>query len=186
MHDIKFIREDPEVFDAGLARRGLEPQAAAILSLDAERRAVATLMQEAQSRRNDASKLIGAARVTPDLCRRRESRRFASPLGAVPPPRLIAERHSLLQALREGWANLARDACAPASFDVACKSLIVASALDAPFRIGVGSSPPRYAPSGSNGVRRRGGAPRPFPRFGRAAGRATVGRHTPPRRPERR
>lgn len=61
MHDIKFIRENPEAFDAGLARRGLEPQAAAILALDAERRAVATRMQEAQSRRNDASKLIGAA-----------------------------------------------------------------------------------------------------------------------------
>ena len=61
MHDIKFIRENPEAFDAGLARRGLEPQSAEILSLDAERRDVATRMQEAQSRRNDASKAIGAA-----------------------------------------------------------------------------------------------------------------------------
>ena len=61
MHDIKSIRENPEAFDAGLARRGLEPLSSAILALDAERRAVATRMQEAQSRRNDASKLIGAA-----------------------------------------------------------------------------------------------------------------------------
>ena len=61
MHDIKSIRENPEAFDAGLARRGLEPLSGAILALDAERRAVATRMQEAQSRRNDASKLIGAA-----------------------------------------------------------------------------------------------------------------------------
>ena len=61
MHDIKFIRENPAAFDAGLARRGVEPQSAAILALDSERRAVATRMQEAQSRRNDASKLIGAA-----------------------------------------------------------------------------------------------------------------------------
>ncbi|MFM5924577.1 MAG: serine--tRNA ligase [Novosphingobium sp.] len=61
MHDIKFIRENPQAFDAGLARRGVEPLSGAILALDAERRAVATRMQEAQSRRNDASKLIGAA-----------------------------------------------------------------------------------------------------------------------------
>ena len=61
MHDIKSIRENPEAFDAGLARRGLEPQSAAILLLDAERRLVATRMQEAQNRRNEASKLIGAA-----------------------------------------------------------------------------------------------------------------------------
>ncbi len=61
MHDIKFIRENPQAFDAGLARRGLEPQSSAILALDAERRAVATDMQVAQSRRNDASKAIGAA-----------------------------------------------------------------------------------------------------------------------------
>ena len=61
MHDIRLIRENPETFDAGLARRGVEPSAAAILALDAERRAVATRMQEAQSRRNDASKAIGAA-----------------------------------------------------------------------------------------------------------------------------
>ena len=61
MHDIKFIRENPAAFDAGLARRGLEPQSAAILALDAERRQIATRMQEAQNRRNEASKLIGAA-----------------------------------------------------------------------------------------------------------------------------
>ncbi len=61
MHDIKFIRENPEVFDAGLARRGLEALSGPVLALDAERRAVATRMQEAQNRRNEASKLIGAA-----------------------------------------------------------------------------------------------------------------------------
>ena len=61
MHDIKFIRANPEAFDAGLARRGLEPKSSAILALDAERRDVATQMQVAQSRRNDASKAIGAA-----------------------------------------------------------------------------------------------------------------------------
>lgn len=61
MHDIRLIRDDPAAFDAALARRGLEPVSAAILALDTERRAVATRMQEAQNRRNEASKAIGAA-----------------------------------------------------------------------------------------------------------------------------
>jgi len=61
MHDIRLIRENPEAFDAGLARRGLPAQAAALIALDEERRAVTTQVQVAQSRRNEASKLIGAA-----------------------------------------------------------------------------------------------------------------------------
>ncbi|MEM1131316.1 MAG: serine--tRNA ligase [Pseudomonadota bacterium] len=61
MHDIRTIRDDPEVFDAALARRGLEPQSAAILALDEEQRALTTELQAMQSRRNEASKAIGAA-----------------------------------------------------------------------------------------------------------------------------
>ncbi|MEE4338390.1 serine--tRNA ligase [Erythrobacter sp.] len=61
MHDIRLIRDDPEGFDAGLARRGAEPQAKALLALDEERRALTTKLQEAQSRRNEASKAIGKA-----------------------------------------------------------------------------------------------------------------------------
>ena len=61
MHDIRLIRDNPQSFDAGLKRRGAEPQAEAILALDAQRRALATRMQEAQNRRNEASKAIGKA-----------------------------------------------------------------------------------------------------------------------------
>ena len=61
MHDIRLIRENPEAFDAGLARRGLAPLAKALIALDEERRALTTQVQIAQSRRNEASKLIGAA-----------------------------------------------------------------------------------------------------------------------------
>lgn len=61
MHDLKFIRENPEAFDAGLARRGMEPIAASILTLDEKRRALMTAGQEAQARRNAASKEIGKA-----------------------------------------------------------------------------------------------------------------------------
>jgi seryl-tRNA synthetase len=61
MHDIRLIRDNPAAFDAALARRGVEPVSGAILALDAARRAVATAMQDAQNRRNEASKAIGAA-----------------------------------------------------------------------------------------------------------------------------
>ena len=61
MHDIRLIRDDPAAFDAAMARRGLEPQAGAILALDIARRAVATTLHEGLARRNNASKAIGAA-----------------------------------------------------------------------------------------------------------------------------
>lgn len=66
MHDIRQIRENPEGFDAGLARRGLGPLAKALIALDEERRAALTEVQVAQSRRNEASKLIGAAMARGD------------------------------------------------------------------------------------------------------------------------
>ena len=63
MHDLRLIREDPAAFDAGLAKRGLEPAAARALELDARRRAAATASQAALSRRNEASKQIGQAKA---------------------------------------------------------------------------------------------------------------------------
>lgn len=66
MFDIKEIRENPEDFDAGLARRGVQPMAATILKMDEEARAVTIEMNDAQSRRNAASKAIGAAKAKGD------------------------------------------------------------------------------------------------------------------------
>ena len=66
MHDIRQIRENPEAFDRGLARRGLEPLATQLIALDEERRAAVTEVQVAQSRRNEGSKLIGAAMAKGD------------------------------------------------------------------------------------------------------------------------
>lgn len=62
MFDLKFIRENPEAFDAALARRGEDAQSAVILSMDEQHRAVLTEAQNAQARRNEASKLIGRAK----------------------------------------------------------------------------------------------------------------------------
>ncbi len=61
MHDIAYIRANPEAFDAALARRGAEPVADRIIALDAKKREATTKVQQAQSRRNDASKAIGQA-----------------------------------------------------------------------------------------------------------------------------
>lgn len=60
MHDLKLIRENPEHFDSGWKRRGLEPQTPKIIAMDEKRRALMTEGQELQAKRNEASKQIGA------------------------------------------------------------------------------------------------------------------------------
>jgi seryl-tRNA synthetase len=67
MHDIKLIRDNPQAFDAGLARRGLSAQAASLVALDEKRRSQMQALQEAQSRRNGLSKEIGAAMGKKDM-----------------------------------------------------------------------------------------------------------------------
>ncbi|MEM8935562.1 MAG: serine--tRNA ligase [Pseudomonadota bacterium] len=62
MYDIKTIRENPDGFDAGLARRGLGPRAREVLALDEEARKFTQTLNDLQARRNAASKEIGAAK----------------------------------------------------------------------------------------------------------------------------
>ncbi|MGB0551686.1 MAG: serine--tRNA ligase [Alphaproteobacteria bacterium] len=59
MHDLRYIRENPEAFDAELGRRGAEAASARILEIDAARRAAQTMFQEMQERRNTLSRKIG-------------------------------------------------------------------------------------------------------------------------------
>ncbi len=66
MHDIAFIRANPEAFDAAMKRRGTDPVADRIVALDAKKREAQTRVQEAQSRRNEASKAIGQAMAQGD------------------------------------------------------------------------------------------------------------------------
>ncbi|SDY82222.1 seryl-tRNA synthetase [Jannaschia faecimaris] len=66
MHDIRQIRENPEAFDAALARRGLEPISAHLLILDEQRRAHIQLAEGALAQRNAASKQVGAAKAAGD------------------------------------------------------------------------------------------------------------------------
>jgi seryl-tRNA synthetase len=69
MHDIRWIREHPDEFDRGLKRRGLEPMAGEVLRLDAARRAAIGKSEEAQARRNAASREIGEAKKQKDEAR---------------------------------------------------------------------------------------------------------------------
>ncbi|MEX0584071.1 MAG: serine--tRNA ligase [Sneathiella sp.] len=64
MLDLKWIRENPEAFDAAMARRGLPPQSDTLLLLDADKRKIQTEMQEVQARRNAAAKEIGKAKAS--------------------------------------------------------------------------------------------------------------------------
>ena len=66
MHDIRAIRENPDAFDEGLRKRGLEPMAAELLALDDRRRAAIGASQAAQERRNALSKEIGQAKAKKD------------------------------------------------------------------------------------------------------------------------
>lgn len=63
MHDIRFIRDNPEAFDAGLTRRGLGVMSGEILALDQAWRTATSRLQEMQSVRNEASKKIGQAKA---------------------------------------------------------------------------------------------------------------------------
>jgi seryl-tRNA synthetase len=62
MHDIRWIREHRDAFDLGLARRGLAPLADALIGIDEQRRTAIVKLEEAQARRNAASKEIGEAK----------------------------------------------------------------------------------------------------------------------------
>jgi seryl-tRNA synthetase len=63
MHDLRWIRDNPEEFDRGLVRRGLGPHAAEVLALDKEWRAAQTYAEDVQARRNRVSRQIGAAKA---------------------------------------------------------------------------------------------------------------------------
>ena len=66
MHDIKSIRDNPAAFDTALKRRGLAPLSASLLAIDEKRRAAILASEQAQARRNAASKEIGEAKKARD------------------------------------------------------------------------------------------------------------------------
>ena len=62
MHDIRFIRESPETFDAGLKKRNLAPLSAELLEIDKRRRAAISESEALQARRKALSQQIGIAK----------------------------------------------------------------------------------------------------------------------------
>ena len=66
MHDIRLIRDDPQAFDRGLARRNMGQASRGLLALDEMIRARKTTVQECLARRNELSKLIGQAKSQRD------------------------------------------------------------------------------------------------------------------------
>jgi seryl-tRNA synthetase len=94
MHDIRAIRENPEVFDQGLGRRGLSPRAEELIGLDEKRRAAILALQAAQERRNAISKQIGVAMARKDSVAADDYRAEVAGLKATMPELEAAEREA--------------------------------------------------------------------------------------------
>ena len=94
MHDIKFIRDQPEAFDRGLARRGLSARAQELIALDDARKAAIVELQSAQERRNGASREIGAAMARKDTALADQIKEEVAKLKIVMPELESAERNA--------------------------------------------------------------------------------------------
>jgi seryl-tRNA synthetase len=105
MHDIKWIRENPEAFDRGLARRGLTGEAARLIAIDERRRANIVKAEQAQARRNAASKEIGEAKKAKDEARAQARMAEVAELKASIPA-LEAEEKAASQELDEALAQI--------------------------------------------------------------------------------
>jgi len=105
MHDIRLIRENPEAFDRGLARRGLPPQADRLIGLDEARRAAIQKVEAAQARRNAASKDIGAAKKSKDEA---TASALMAEVAALKDtiPQMEADEKSASKALDDGLAEI--------------------------------------------------------------------------------
>ncbi len=111
MFDIKYIRDNPDQFDAGLARRNVPPRAGEILMLDEEARKYTQVLNDLQSRRNAASKEIGAAKSKGDDD---EFNRLRAEVDSIKQqmPTAEAEQKKKLDAIRDilsGLPNIPAD-----------------------------------------------------------------------------
>jgi len=114
MHDIRAIRDNPAAFVSGWSSRGVEEAdglVADLLRLDGELRAAQTTAQEGLTKRNAASKLIGAAMAKKDMA---EADRLKAEVEALKADIAAAEavEASVGKELRDllaGLKNLAAD-----------------------------------------------------------------------------
>jgi seryl-tRNA synthetase len=105
MHDIRFIRDNPDAFDRGLTRRGLPPQAQRLIALDEQRRAKILALETAQARRNAASKEIGEAKKNKD---EEKAKGLLSEVAALKEtiPAMEAEEKKTSKALDDALAEI--------------------------------------------------------------------------------
>jgi seryl-tRNA synthetase len=109
MFDLKWIREQPEAFDRGLARRGLPAQSPEVLRLDKAWREIQTEAERVQAERNRLSKEIGSAKakgqdVTAILSEVAASKDRQATLEAE-----AAERYRAVEAVLAGIPNVPAD-----------------------------------------------------------------------------
>src|SRR2546430_14947694 len=105
MRGIRWIRDNPEAFDRGLARRGLPAQSASLIELDERRRAAILKAEAAQARRNAASKDIGAAKKNKDEAAAAALMAEVNALKELMPA-LGAEEKRLSQELNDALATI--------------------------------------------------------------------------------
>ncbi|MGD0151972.1 MAG: serine--tRNA ligase [Xanthobacteraceae bacterium] len=105
MHDIRFIRDNPDAFDKALARRGLAPQAQRLIALDEQRRAKILALETAQARRNAASKEIGEAKKNKD---EEKAKGLLAEVAALKEtiPKMEAEEKEASNALNDALAEI--------------------------------------------------------------------------------
>jgi seryl-tRNA synthetase len=105
MHDIRFIRDNPDAFDRALARRGLAPEAKRLIALDELRRAKILELETAQARRNASSKEIGEAKKNKD---EEKAKGLLSEVGALKEsiPAMEAQVKAASKALDDALAQI--------------------------------------------------------------------------------
>jgi seryl-tRNA synthetase len=94
MHDIRAIRDNPEAFDEGLRRRGLEARAESLIAVDERRRAAIQALESARERRNAASKQVGLAMARKDIVAADDYKAEVAGLKATMPELEAAEREA--------------------------------------------------------------------------------------------
>ena len=105
MHDIKWIRDNPDAFDQALARRGLPAEAKRLIALDERRRAAIQKAEAALARRNAASKEIGAAKKSNEEATAQKLLAEVAELKAAIPA-LEAEEEKLSKELDDALAQI--------------------------------------------------------------------------------
>ncbi len=105
MHDIKWIRDNPDAFDPALARRGLPGEAKRLIALDERRRAAIQKAEAALARRNAASKEIGAAKKSNEEATAQKLLAEVAELKTAIPA-LEAEEKKLSQELDDALAQI--------------------------------------------------------------------------------